>query len=228
MAAAVLVLGAVLGVWSWRTARTAQTPAVATAPLAQRNLTRLTFGPGLQTDVTWSPDGTRIAYAADRNGNFDIWSQPIGGGDPVQITKSPAADTQPSWSPDGRNIVFRSERDGGGLFVVPALGGPERQLSSFGAHPRWSSDGAEILFHVAMPGGLATCTVFHPREESRRVKFCRISCWRHWNWIAFHPDGRMSPSAHTGSVDSGSSPCREGGHVTTSSIALDSQWQVGR
>ena len=53
-----------------------------TAPSAsvQRNLTRLTFDPGLQMDVTWSPDGTRIAYASDRSGNFDIWTQPVGGG----------------------------------------------------------------------------------------------------------------------------------------------------
>jgi eukaryotic-like serine/threonine-protein kinase len=46
VAAAVLVLGAVLGVWAWRTARTAQTPASEMAPQVQRNLTRLTFGSG--------------------------------------------------------------------------------------------------------------------------------------------------------------------------------------
>jgi Tol biopolymer transport system component len=40
-----------------------------------RDLKRLTFDPGLQTDVTWSPDGQRIAYASDKGGNFDIWAQ---------------------------------------------------------------------------------------------------------------------------------------------------------
>jgi len=34
-----------------------------------RNLTRLTYGAGLQTDVSWSPDGRRVAYAWDRDGN---------------------------------------------------------------------------------------------------------------------------------------------------------------
>jgi hypothetical protein len=142
-----LVLGPALGICVWRTARYSQTPGAPTTAGVQRNLTRLTFGAGLQTDVTWSPDGTRIAYAADRSGNFDIWSQPIDGGDPVQVTKSPASDTQPSWSPDGRHIVFRSERDGGGLFVVPARGGSERKISSFGVHPQWSPDGAAIMFY---------------------------------------------------------------------------------
>ena len=85
-----------------------------TAPV-QRTLTRLTFGSGLQTDVTWSPDGRFIAYASDRTGNFDIWVQPVGGGDPVQVTRSAAQDMQPDWSPDGSSLVFRSGRDGGGL-----------------------------------------------------------------------------------------------------------------
>ena len=106
----------------------------------------MTFGSGLQTDATFSPDGRFIAYASDKGGNFDIWVQPVSGGDPVQITKSPAQDTQPDWSPDGSTIVFRSERDGGGLFIVPALGGPEQRLTSFGMHPKWLKNGSEILF----------------------------------------------------------------------------------
>src|ERR671912_1263820 len=102
--AAALVMAGVLGVWAWKTARGSQTPAPAGA--AVRPLTRLTFGSGLQTDATLSPDGRFVAYASDRSGNFDIWVQPTTGGDAVQITRSPAHETQPDWSPDGANIVF--------------------------------------------------------------------------------------------------------------------------
>jgi len=113
---------------------------------AQRTLTRLTFDPGLQSNPNFSPDGQFIAYSSDRSGNFDIWVQQISGGNPVQVTNNPAHDWQPDWSPDGKLIVFRSEREGGGLFVVPALGGNERKVSSFGYRPRWSPDGSQILF----------------------------------------------------------------------------------
>jgi serine/threonine protein kinase/WD40 repeat protein len=139
-AAAVLALGVLGGLWLWRTSRIAESPGAAPSAPVPRNLTRLTFGAGLQTDVSFSPDGRFIAYASNRAGNFDIWVQPVAGGDAVQITKSLADETQPDWSPDGSLVAYRSERDGGGLFTVPPLGGPEIRVSTFGYRPRWAPD----------------------------------------------------------------------------------------
>jgi serine/threonine protein kinase/Tol biopolymer transport system component len=220
-AATVLVLCAVLGVWALRTARPEQTPAAPTGALVQRNLTRLTFGPGLQTDVTWSPDGTRIAYASDLSGNFDIWSQAVSGGDPVQITKSPSADTQPAWSPDGQDIVFRSERGGGGLYMVPALGGPERQLSSFGVHPQWSPDGTAIIFHpVAQPSLTGVYRVSPAGGEPPREEVKDFVRGGKWNWMAFHPDGRLSMiGLHRRGELGFFTVSASDGRVTTSSVA---------
>ena len=50
--------------------RSAASTAAESPPV--RGLTRLTYGAGLQTDVTWSPDGRRVAYAWNKEGNFDI------------------------------------------------------------------------------------------------------------------------------------------------------------
>jgi DNA-binding winged helix-turn-helix (wHTH) protein len=111
-----------------------------------RTLKRLTFDAGLQFGPTWSPDGRFIAYSSDRGGKFDIWVQQIGTVSPVKISTQPGNNWQPDWSPDGNRIVFRSEGERGGLFVVPALGGPERKISSFGYYPKWSTDGRRILF----------------------------------------------------------------------------------
>ena len=123
-------------------------------PPVPRTLTRLTFGKGLQSGATWSPDGRFIAYESDRGGKFDIWVQQISGGDPVQVTKGPGQNWQPNWSPDGKSIVYRSEDGDGGLFVVPALGGEglERKIATFGYYPRWSPDSSQILFQSLFPG----------------------------------------------------------------------------
>jgi eukaryotic-like serine/threonine-protein kinase len=193
-AAAVLMAAAgALGTWWWFKGRGPES--VVNSLSIRRNLTRLTSAAGLQTDVTFSPDGRFIAYASDQGGNFDIWVQPTaGGGDPVQVTKSPAADTEPDWSPDGGQIVFRSERDGGGLFVVSALGGPERRLAAFGVRPKWSPDGSRILFASAPAGaGGAAVLMFVVGTDGvapRRVleRFTADVTWLYgWSW---HPDGR--------------------------------------
>ncbi len=163
----------------------------------QRTLTRLTFGSGLQTDVTWSPDGRFIAYASDKAGNFDIWVQPIGGGDAVQVTRSAAQDTQPDWSPDGGTLVFRSERDGGGLFLVPALGGVERQLTTFGHYPSWSTNSARrscswTCSNWASARARHACMPCRVRQARRSEILADFFLDGAWSWIARHPDGRIS------------------------------------
>src|SRR2546430_14283276 len=162
-------------------------------PHIQRRLSRLTFDAGLQSDPTWSPDGRFIAYSSDRRGNFDIWVQPMGEGDPVQVTKSPAHDWQPDLSPDGNRIVFPSESEVGGLFVVPALGGNERKVSSFGYRPRWSPDGSQILFSTSLLWVWETPKVYvvgldgrAPREVPPEFLAGFITTPQ----VAWHPDGQ--------------------------------------
>jgi Tol biopolymer transport system component/DNA-binding winged helix-turn-helix (wHTH) protein len=165
-------------------------PARAEASLATyHHPTRFTFGPGLQTDATWSPDGRRIAFAWDRDGNFDIFVQSLDGGDPTRITSSPANDTQPAWSPDGARLVFRSEEDGGGLFTVRAGGGPVRRVVGFGVRPTWMPDGRDIAF-----AGDEMQTLYLVRgdggEPPREIlKGQLTNGW--WASFSVHPDARV-------------------------------------
>jgi TolB protein len=64
----------------------------------------------------WSPDGTRLAYVSEQDGNREIYvlrvdeQGPVG--EPLKITDSPADDFAPEWSPDSRRIAFISDRNG--------------------------------------------------------------------------------------------------------------------
>jgi len=163
---------------------------------APRTLARVTFDRGLQSEPTWAPDGRFIAYSSDRGGNFDIWAQPVSGGNPVQITNDPAHEWQPDWSPDGSRIVFRSESDGGGLFVIPSLGGLARKVSPFGYRPRWSRDGSRILFYDSIlrstiePPGIFVVGLDGNPPQQVLTDFLSGFGFPKYRGVAWHPDSQ--------------------------------------
>jgi Tol biopolymer transport system component len=60
----------------------------------------------------WSPDGKTLAYCADRNGNFDVYTIPAEGGEESRLTDAPGLDDGPEYSPCGKYIWFNSVRSG--------------------------------------------------------------------------------------------------------------------
>ncbi|MEZ4593472.1 MAG: transporter [Chloroflexota bacterium] len=60
----------------------------------------------------WSPDGKRLAYCAERGGQYDIYTISVNGGAETQLTNEPGLDDGPEYSPDGRFIWFNSVRSG--------------------------------------------------------------------------------------------------------------------
>ncbi len=129
--------------------------------------TPLTSAPGLETNPSWSPDGTRIAHESNESGNWDIWVQQLHAGSKVNLTADyEGYDGKPVWSPKGDKIAFISERDEGGVFVIPAIGGiPRRamqvEFSPYGpyfnmASPiEWSPDETKLLC-ITLGGGMFT------------------------------------------------------------------------
>jgi len=108
---------------------------------------QLTDQPGQEIYPSLSPDGKSFVYASRASGNWDIYSQRVGGKNPVNLTKeSTAEDTQPAFSPDGERVAFRSERDGGGIFVMGATGENVKRVTDSGYNPAWSPDGSEIVY----------------------------------------------------------------------------------
>jgi TolB protein len=60
----------------------------------------------------WSPDGKTLAYCAERNGNYDIYTIPFEGGEETHLTTAEGLDDGPEYSPDGAWIYFNSVRTG--------------------------------------------------------------------------------------------------------------------
>jgi serine/threonine protein kinase len=76
--------------------------------LARKNLSRLSFDPGLNRGGIWTPDGEKIAFSADRDGDENIyWQTADGSGIEEPLTKIPEALFVPNaFSPDGRHLLF--------------------------------------------------------------------------------------------------------------------------
>jgi TolB protein len=65
---------------------------------------------GLDADPAWSPDGKRIAFNSNRDGDYEIYVMNANGSGQRNLTDNASLDALPAWSPDGREIVFESER----------------------------------------------------------------------------------------------------------------------
>ncbi len=60
----------------------------------------------------WSSDGKTLAFVGQRNGDFDIYTIPVAGGDETRLTTAKGLDDGPEYTPDGNYIYFNSERTG--------------------------------------------------------------------------------------------------------------------
>ena len=114
------------------------------------------IGEGLVTPA-WSPTGEQIAFAADADGDLEIWivrNAPavLSGAraQVVQLTHNAIHDIYPAWAPDASQIAFQSERNGnweiGLINVDDSSENLLLQSSANETHPVWSPDGKSILF----------------------------------------------------------------------------------
>ena len=123
---------------------------------------KLTDSKGASADAAWSPDGSLIAFDADR-GDYPaqqgIYVIDDNGGNRRRLTTVPpnaANDLAPSFCRTGLRLVFTRYRGKGGaekaaLFTVRLDGSDLHQLTSFSIHAGdadWSPDGKRIVFEA--------------------------------------------------------------------------------
>jgi tricorn protease len=115
------------------------------------DLRRLTDHKARDIFPRFSPDGTRIAFSSNRDGNYDVFVVPTAGGKPRQLTFHTADDTVAGWSHDGKKILFTSSRNKGvfptvvTLFAISVEGGMEQSIpSDWGSAASYSADGTKL------------------------------------------------------------------------------------
>jgi TolB protein len=98
----------------------------------------------------WSPDGGTLAYCAERNGQYDIYTIPVTGGVESQLTDIPGLDDGPEYSPDGKHIWFNSTRTGLMQIWRMNTDGSEQTQMTFDESNNWfphvSIDGQTVAF----------------------------------------------------------------------------------
>ena len=111
--------------------------------------------PILYYNPVWSPDGSRIVFYSNRDGNFEIYTIHPDGTNLTRLTHSDAGDGEMTWSPDGSQIAFSSNRDGpNGIYVMNTDGSDLVRLSDTAqvSAPAWSPEGTKIAYETRVDG----------------------------------------------------------------------------
>jgi Tol biopolymer transport system component len=152
---------------------------------------RLTDNLVFDAEISWSPDGERIAFQSYRDGNDEIYVMKADGSDQRNLTRLASAEHAPDWSPDGATIAFNSDRNGNSdIFVMGSRGGDVIQLteSEFSeSSPRFSPDGRRIAFVSDREGNDDVYVMNRDGGNVHRLTSSPASDW----YPRWSPDGRQ-------------------------------------
>lgn len=124
------------------------------------NINRLTQSTQ-DLEPAWFPDGSKIVFTSNRDGNIRIWIMNADGTEQTILTPNMEHASDPSWSPDGTKIAFSYMDSGfsGIALIDPDYGGLEYLVEEPYAGylvgcPSWSPDGNWITFYTQRDGNM--------------------------------------------------------------------------
>lgn len=154
------------------------------------NQTNITNNGANNSSPNYSPDGSKIIFSTNRDGNNEIYRMNADGSNPMRLTNNAASDTSPYYSPDGAFIIFVSDRDGNNeIYKMNADGSNPVRLTNDPANnfsPAISPNGQKIIF-VTDPGGLNPRNLFTINADGTNLQPLPVGGF--YNRPSYSPDG---------------------------------------
>src|SRR5262249_49157204 len=155
-----------------------------------------------RTQISWSPDGSRLAFDARDTSfppgtcstNCAVWKVFVVNVDGTSLRGLAVNSRAPAWSPTGRTIAFASEVQPGGeslgVTVARLDGSAVFRVRAYddvsGAGPAWSPGGASLAFQLRPRLASPAFRIDLVRADGSRRR--RLTQGRSPTWS---PDGRQ-------------------------------------
>lgn len=171
-------------------------------PLTGGKAVQLTFHTAHDYMPVWSHDGSQIAFASDRYGNFDVFLMDAEGGEAKRLTFHSANELPFSFTPDGKSVVFGGVRQDDvshrqyptgsqpELYSVSTQGGGIKQIFTVPAeYAHYSQDGTTMLYHDKK-GGENEFRKHHQSSVARDIWIYSQKDGKHTKLTDFYGENR--------------------------------------
>ncbi len=206
-------------------------------PVQGGTAVQLTTQSSYEYNPVWSPDGSQIAFASDRNGNFDVFVMPSSGGSAKRLTYRSQAEVPCTFTPDGNYILFSAciqDPASSALFPattmtelyrVPTTGGTTQQvLGTPAERVCYNKEGTKFLYQDRK-GSESDWRKHHTSSATRNIWLYNTENGTHTNLTDREGEDRnpiFSPDESSVYFLSE----RDGGSFNVYSLSLDNPQEV--